>query len=57
MSYPKNGYGQRIYNPTAYYKAVSEDRYGFNNYQSGWNDGYSSGYGQGYSDACDDHNW
>ena len=32
MSYPKytNGYGQPIYNPKAYYKAVREDRYGYN---------------------------
>jgi hypothetical protein len=25
-----NGYGEVIYNPEAYYKAVNEDRYGFN---------------------------
>jgi len=32
MSYSKytNGYGQPIYNPKAYYKAVREDRYGYN---------------------------
>ena len=54
---PRNGYGQVIHNPNAYYRAVAEDRYGFNSqansYQSGWNDGYC----QGYGDACDDHGW
>lgn len=25
-----NGYGEKIHNPNAYYKAVNEDRYGFN---------------------------
>ena len=32
MSYSKytNGYGQPIYNPDAYYRAVREDRYGYN---------------------------
>ena len=29
MTYYKNGYGQPIYNPKAYYKAVREDRYGY----------------------------
>ena len=55
--YPTNGYGDRIYNPTAYNKAVSEDRYGYNSYNSGWSDGYGTGYVQGYGDACDDHGW
>jgi hypothetical protein len=27
---PKNKLGERIYNPGAYYRAVREDRYGFN---------------------------
>ena len=32
MSYSKytNGYGQPIYNPKAYYKAVRKNRYGYN---------------------------
>ena len=30
MGYPRNGYGQRIYKPKAYYRAVREDRYGYN---------------------------
>ena len=29
MTYYKNGYGQPIYNPKAYYQAVREDRYGY----------------------------
>ena len=61
MSYPTNGYGERIYNPTAYNRAVSEDRYGYssynrnssNSYTSGWNDGYSCGYSDGYSDGSE----
>ena len=61
MSYNRNGYGERINNPKAYYKAVAEDRYGYssynhnssNSYTSGWNDGYSSGYADGYSDGSE----
>ena len=34
-NYPTNGYGERIYNPDAYYRAVSEDRYGYNSYNRG----------------------
>ena len=30
-TYRRNGYGERIYNPAAYDRAVSEDRYGYNN--------------------------
>ena len=29
-SYYRNGYGERIHNPDAYYRAVREDRYGYN---------------------------
>ena len=29
---PRNGYGERIHNPEAYYRAVREDRYGYNSY-------------------------
>ena len=57
MNYPTNGYGERIYNPTAYNRAVSEDRYGYSSYNNGWNDGYSCGYPDGYSDACNDYGW
>ena len=57
MSYPTNGYGERIYNPTAYNRAVSEDRYGYSSYNNGWHDGYSCGYPDGYSDACNDYGW
>ena len=61
MSYPTNGYGERIYNPTAYNRAVSEDRYGYssynsnssNSYSNGWNDGYGCGYADGYSDGSE----
>ena len=61
MSDDRNGYGERINNPKAYYKAVSEDRYGYssynrnssNSYTSGWNDGYSRGYADGYSDGSE----
>jgi len=60
MSYYRNRYGQRIHNPDAYYRAVAEDRYGYNSskyhsnsYQAGWNDGYA----QGYIDAYDDNGW
>ena len=49
--YPTNGYGEPIYNPDAYYRAVSEDRYGYRSYNNGWNDGYSCGYSDGYSDG------
>ena len=52
MSYLRNGYGERINNPDAYYQAVSEDRHGFNSYNSGWSDGYSCGYSDGYNDGC-----
>ena len=52
MSYLRNGYGERIYNPDAYYQAVSEDRHGYNSYNSGWSDGYSCGYSDGYNDGC-----
>lgn len=53
---PTNGFGERIYNPRAYYKAVSEDKYGYSssnnsNYNRGWNDGYSQGYADGYEDS------
>lgn len=51
MSYPTNGYGERIHNPAAYDRAVSEDRYGYNSYNNGWSDGYSCGYSDGYSDG------
>ena len=57
MRYQRNGYGERIYNPEAYNRAVSEDRYGYNSYRSAWNDGYGTGYAQGYGDACEDHGW
>ena len=30
MSKYRNGHGQPIYNPKAYYRAVREDRYGYN---------------------------
>ena len=53
MSYPRNGNGERIYNPDAYYRAVSEDRYGYSSYNSGWHDGYSCGYSDGYADGSD----
>ena len=61
MSYYRNGYGERINNPKAYYKAVSEDRYGYssynrnssNSYSDGWNDGYGCGYADGYSDGSE----
>jgi hypothetical protein len=56
MSY-YNGLGERIKNPEAYFKAVSEDRYGYSSYTRGWNDGYSCGFGDGYSSACDDNGW
>ena len=39
-----NGYGERIYNPNAYYNAVNQDRYGYNSYNSGFSDGYNYGY-------------
>ena len=52
MTYYKNGYGQPIYNPDAYYQAVTEDRYGYSSYNHGWSDGYSCGYSDGYSDGC-----
>ena len=32
----RNGYGQKIYNPKAYFKAVREDRYGYNRTKRGW---------------------
>ena len=51
MSHLRNGYGERIYNPDAYYQAVSEDRYGYNSYNSGFSDGYSCGYADGYNDG------
>ena len=60
MNYPTNGYGERIYNPTAYDKAVSENRYGYSSYNSysrGWSNGYSVGYSDGYGDACNDNGW
>ncbi len=38
MSYYRNGYGEPIYNPSAYYAAVAEDRYGYNSYRC-WNCG------------------
>ena len=61
MSNYRNGYGERIHNPKAYYKAVSEDRYGYssynrnssNSYSDGWNDGYGCGYADGYSDGSE----
>lgn len=57
-NYITNGYGERIFNPDAYFNAVAEDRYGFNSYNNGYkdgyNDGFSDGYGTGYTDACDD---
>ena len=54
--YLTNGFGERIHNPRAYYKAVSEDRYGYrslnnSSYNRGWNDGYSKGYADGYEDG------
>ena len=49
-----NGLGERINNPTAYYNAVSEDRYGYNSYNSGFSEGYSYGYSDGYADGCND---
>ena len=56
----RNRLGEKIHNPTAYFRAVNEDRYGYNSsshhsssYRSGWNNGYM----QGYSDACDDYGW
>ena len=52
MSYYRNGYGERIHNPDAYYRAVAEDRYGYSSYNRGWHDGYSCGYSDGYSDSC-----
>ena len=33
--YRKNGYGERIYNPEAYDRAVAEDRYGYSSYNRG----------------------
>ena len=51
MSNQRNGYGERIHNPDAYYRAVAEDRYGYSSYKQGWNDGYSSGYADGYEDG------
>ncbi len=60
MSYPTNGYGERIYNPSAYNKAVSENRYGYsssNSYSRGWSNGYSCGYSDGYGDASNDNGW
>ena len=51
MSYYRNGYGERIHNPEAYHRAVSEDRYGYSSYNSGWHDGYSCGYSDGYADG------
>ncbi len=58
MSYfNRNGFGERIHNPEAYNRAVSEDRYGYNSYNYGFNDGYGCGYTRGYSDACDDNGW
>ncbi len=51
MNNLRNGYGERIYNPGAYYQAVTEDRYGYSSYNSGWSDGYSCGYSDGYSDG------
>ena len=41
-NYPTNGYGERIYNPDAYNRAVSEDRYGYNSdrYSRDYNDRY-----------------
>ena len=61
MSNYRNGYGERIHNPKAYYEAVSEDRYGYssynrnssNSYSNGWNDGYGCGYADGYSDGSE----
>lgn len=53
MSYLRNGNGERIYNPDAYYQAVSEDRYGYSSYNSGWSDGYSCGYSDGYADGSE----
>ena len=31
----RNGYGQKINNPKAYFKAVREDRYGYNRTKRG----------------------
>ena len=50
-NYPTNGYGERIYNPAAYDRAVAEDRYGYSSYNNGWHDGYSCGYSDGYADG------
>ena len=36
MSKYRNGYGQTIYNPKAYYRAVREDRYGYNRNNRKW---------------------
>lgn len=60
-----NGYGERIHNPAAYFRAVAEDRYGFNNphggesgdYHRGYIDGYSDGYEDGYNDGCSGTGW
>ncbi len=57
-----NGFGEQIYNPEAYFRAVEEDRYGFssnnnshyNNFENDYDAGYVDGYSDGYSDACDD---
>ena len=49
-----NGLGERINNPTAYYNAVNQDRYGYNSYNSGFSDGYSYGYSDGYADGYGD---
>ena len=35
MSEYHNGYGEPIYNPEAYFKAVREDRYGYNQNRKG----------------------
>jgi len=65
----RNGLGERIFNPTAYYEAVSEDRYGYNTssacgnpnteYDRGFSEGYDLGYDDGYiggySDAVGDY--
>ena len=51
MSYPTNGYGERIYNPATYNRVVAEDRYGYSSYNRGWSDGYGCGYADGYADG------
>ncbi|MFQ5453325.1 MAG: hypothetical protein ACE5D6_03970 [Candidatus Zixiibacteriota bacterium] len=52
-----NGRGERIWNPSAYFRAVKKNRYGYNSYNRGFSHGYSCGYSDGYRDACDDNGW